>query len=155
MLTFRFAGPDDLNTYFEWANDALVRQFSYNTMPVIYEEHIKWFERQLNEGKTWFYIFEDDISSPVGQVRIQNLENNTAVIGVSVDGKHRGYGYSSQMIEMATQDFLLKNHNYSISAYILKVNEASYRSFLKAGFVLINEQLINGKPSYCLIKSKN
>ena len=154
MLTFRLAGIQDLDTYFKWSNDAVVRQFSYNTMHVLYEEHIKWFEQQLSDGKTSFYIFENDLSHPVGQVRIRNQGNNVAVISISVDDTYRGHGYSSQMIEMATHDFLLKNPDDSIAAYILKENAASYRSFLKAGFVLVNEELINGKRSFLLNKRK-
>src|SRR5205085_124383 len=46
-LHFRFANEYDVDLYFRWANDPLVRTNSFNQAIVIYQDHVKWFQSKL------------------------------------------------------------------------------------------------------------
>ncbi|MBL7884259.1 MAG: GNAT family N-acetyltransferase [Bacteroidia bacterium] len=149
-LKFRFAEIKDTDLYFNWANDIDVRQNSYNQEAINYENHVKWFKSKLNSNNCFFYLFLNNSEDPVGQVRID--KNEEIIIGISVDKKFRGKNLSSQMIRMASDDFLKNNTGAVINAYIKENNEASYKSFINAGFIEKEVVLINNHNSYKLCK---
>jgi len=151
MIKFRFANKNDIDIYFKWANDELVRESSYNSEPIDYKSHEIWFKNKLKDSKSFFYLFENDQSEPVGQVRIEQKDNEV-VIGISVEKKFRGQSLSCQMLIKATEDYLVRFSNHVIAAYIKKDNLASYKAFLKAGFEEESEVIINKVESYKLTK---
>lgn len=153
MLSFRLAGNEDVDLFFDWANDPLTRSNSYNKEPIPYEDHVKWFNQQLESTNNRFYVFLNEEGIPVGQVRISSDNLNEAIISLLVDIHHRGKGYATEMIEKASDDFLLINSGYRILAYIFKTNQASCYSFLKAGYTCLKEDIIKSVPSYILYKS--
>ncbi|MEO5571431.1 MAG: UDP-2,4-diacetamido-2,4,6-trideoxy-beta-L-altropyranose hydrolase [Bacteroidia bacterium] len=151
-LYFRFAEEADVDLYFQWANDQLVRKNSYNQNLVLYDEHVKWFHLKLASSECKFYLFFDEQENPVGQVRIdKNL--NGIVIGVSIDKNFRGKSYGVVMLKLATNDYLERNPDAIITAYIKYENAASINIFMKAGFN--NEKIvtIHGNKSYKVYKT--
>ncbi|MFL5764350.1 MAG: UDP-2,4-diacetamido-2,4,6-trideoxy-beta-L-altropyranose hydrolase [Bacteroidia bacterium] len=152
-LHFRMATPADTDFYFIWTNDPLVRAQSYNQSQVKYEDHVKWFNAKLSSGTCFFYLFLNAAEKPVGQVRIDTSGKET-VIGISVDPDFRGKGLAADMLSIAGDDFLTKNPDATITAYIKIGNDASYNSFLKAGFG--NEETVTeqGIPSHKLFRKK-
>ena len=153
MLKCRFAEKDDVDLYFGWANDESTRNNSYNKENISYESHVEWFLRKVQSEQSSMYVYMTEDGSPVGQVRIDKdsvAGGNNAIIGISVDAMNRGKGYSTQMLEMASGDFLRRNPGFHITAYIFVTNHASYKSFLKAGYKLVEEKNINNIPSYIL-----
>jgi RimJ/RimL family protein N-acetyltransferase len=155
MLKFRQATIDDCLLYFEWTNDKEVRQQSFNSSDIIFEEHKAWFTKVLNDESTVMLVFEDVAASPIGQVRIQKKDNNISIIGISVDASARGKGYAVTMLQMASNFYLEHNQQQTIYAYIKKQNIASTKAFENAGF-LYHEQLeFDGIPSYLYIKKLN
>lgn len=149
-LTFRFAGLKDVDLYYNWANEPSVRENSYNQNEIKYEDHVNWFTKKLNSVNCKFYVFFDSKDEPVGQVRIE--KGDEVVIGISVDPKHRGKNYASQMLILATNDYLNKDTSAIIYAYIKLDNKASYKSFKNAGFIDQGEVIVSGYESYKLYK---
>ncbi len=149
-LVWRFANTSDVELYFDWANDDLVRSNSFVQQKITHEDHVAWFNRKLNSSSCKFYLFIKN-GEPAGQVRI-DLAGNEVVIGVSVDKAYRGMGLSSKMIEQASDHYLQNNTNNEIIAYIKEENKASYKSFRQAGFVDLEITDVNGMRSYKLIK---
>ena len=154
MIRFRKANSGDVELFFNWANDSLVRNNSYRKEQVIYEEHVDWFENQINNNDNYFYVFIDDLNLPIGQVRINKFEENKAVIGLMIDVKYRGRGFAKEMIKIASDDFLITNINYTILAYIFTSNKSSYKSFKHSGYELLKEEIVNEIPSFILFKKK-
>jgi len=152
MLKFRIATIDDVDLYFKWANDPVVRSNSYHSEPIKYEDHVTWFSQKLNDPNFSFYVFFNEEGLAVGQVRIQKEETET-VIGISIDKDHRGKSLGLEMLEKATDDFLSKNPNEVIYAYIKKENISSIKIFSKAGFQNPEECDVSGIPSYRYIKT--
>jgi RimJ/RimL family protein N-acetyltransferase len=156
MLSFRPATENDADLFFAWANDREARNNSYNQEPIAYVDHVAWFNRKINSGNCRFYVFHDEDGKPVGQVRIEKTGNpGQALISVSVDKDHRGKGYSTEMLRLASDDFLADDASCTIVAYVFTSNEPSFRSFKSAGYRLVEEKNVKGIPSYILHKNSN
>lgn len=150
-LHFRLAGESDVDLYYEWANDILVRQNSFNQNPVTYENHVKWFHSKLTSKECFFYLFMNGENRPVGQVRIDK-KGDEVIIGVSIDEAFRGKSLGVEMIEKSSLDYLQKHPFETLVAYIKVENTASNTIFKKAGF--IDEEVVveQGYKSYKLHK---
>lgn len=155
MLKFRRATIDDVELLFNWVNDPLVRNNSYQKEMIIYENHVKWFSTQINNDTNYLYVFLNESNLPVGQVRINKNGKDNAIIGLMIDSKFRGNGFAKEMITKASDDFLCLNSSFTILAYIFKSNTSSLKSFLNAGYILLKEEIINKIDSYILYKEKN
>ena len=144
----------DVNLLFHWSNDKTVRENSYNQNAIEYRDHLRWFNEKLNSDSCSIYIFINQDNHPVGQVRIEkDMEQKHAIIGIIVNPDNRGRGYSSEMIERSSADFLLQHPDYRILAYIKQTNNISYSSFTKAGYKLLKEEIFKDIPSYILYKT--
>jgi len=148
-ILFRDANKNDVKLLFDWTNDDLVRQQSFNSDKIIYEEHQKWFTSKLQDKNTLFWIAQKD-KNPIGLVRF-NIQNDYAVIGVSIDKNQRGKGYGGAILTQASQSFV-NVFNLPIYAYIKQTNIASIRSFEKAGYVFEKNEMINEVDSVLYIK---
>lgn len=141
MLTFRKATIDDTKLYFDWANDPSVREQSYNSNTIDFENHKKWFESKINDYSCLMVIFQNEKKMNIGQIRIQKENEEEALIGISIASDYRGKGYAKDMLQMASDFFLNYNPTFLINAYIKEANLSSKFAFEKAGFefnILIN-----------------
>jgi UDP-2,4-diacetamido-2,4,6-trideoxy-beta-L-altropyranose hydrolase len=148
MLSFRFADKEDLDIYFKWSNEKLTRENSFNSGIIEYQNHVDWFNKKINDSDISMYVFMDEDGVDIGQVRIEICGPAESKISISVDEKMRGVGYASEMIKIASRDYLSKNPGKSISAFIFVNNEASIRSFIKAGYQFLKEVNINNISSF-------
>ena len=151
-ISFRKANENDMMLYFNWTNDASVRENSYKSEPISLENHQNWFYKKIKEETCFMVVFENHIGTAIGQVRIQMQDDSTAIIGISNDVNHRGKGYAIKMIQMASEEFLKQNQQICISAYIKIENKASEKAFQKAGYELDVVLEYDGIPSYHYIK---
>lgn len=136
IIRFRKPTKEDMLLYFNWNNDPYVRVNSYQLEPTPLENHQNWFYDKIVDENCFMLIFENHLGTPIGQVRIQKQNETTAIIGISVDANHRGKGYASKMIEIASREFFTQHPEICISAYIKIENEASKKAFEKAGYEL-------------------
>ena len=154
QLHFRFANEADTDLYYTWANDKVVRENSYNQEPIIYKNHVNWFQAKLISETCVFYLFLNNENIPVGQVRIDKA-GSELIIGISIDTAFRGKSFGLEMLEKSTEDYLEKFPAAVIAAYIKAENMASYHIFRKAGFgeeTIVTEE---GIKSYKLLKRNN
>lgn len=54
----RLARMQDCKMYFDWANDPMTRQQSYNSEPIPYVNHENWFINQLESNRSILYVVE-------------------------------------------------------------------------------------------------
>jgi RimJ/RimL family protein N-acetyltransferase len=146
-ITYRLANINDLETYFKWLNDPQVREFSFSSDKISFEEHCLWFKDKLSNQNFFFYIFQNNQNQLIGQVRIQKTEQYQSTIGISVCSEHRGYGYGKEMLKLATLHFFNLNPNFEINAFIKKENNSSRKIFQSAGFKLVKELLYSNYKS--------
>lgn len=153
-LHFRKATLDDIDLYFEWVNDELVRDNSFENTLITPKEHYAWFHSKMASDTCHFYLFLNQANQPVGQVRIEKIDSEEKYnIGISIDKDFRGKSFSVNMIEMATNDFLCLHTSSTIIAFIKIDNEISHKIFKQAGFQ--NEEIVFVKDvkSYKLYKN--
>jgi RimJ/RimL family protein N-acetyltransferase len=152
MLKFRKATIADKILYFDWANDPGVREQSYNSIPIDFESHSKWFESKLGDLSCLLLIFQNEENLNIGQVRIQKENINEALIGISISTEHRGKSYAKKMLRIASDYFLGFNQGFKINAFIKKKNLSSKYAFEKAGFEFANEKIYKNIQSFHYVK---
>jgi RimJ/RimL family protein N-acetyltransferase len=97
-LSLKAATIKDSKLFFDWANDAEVRQNAFCSESILWDNHEKWFSGKLSSQKSKLYIFIDRSGIPVGQVRL-DLEKGEWVIDYSIDKSYRGLGLGKILIE--------------------------------------------------------
>lgn len=138
MLTFRKATEADTQLYFDWANDSCVREQSFNSNMIDFENHKKWFKSKLEDESCLLFIFQNEEKLNVGQIRMQKENAKEVLIGISIASEHRGKGFAREMLQTASDHFLDSNPNFQINAFIKETNLSSKYAFEKAGFEFQN-----------------
>jgi hypothetical protein len=49
-----------LQICFNWANDKVVREQSYNQNPIGFDEHTEWFHQKRSDPGVFFFFLEMD-----------------------------------------------------------------------------------------------
>jgi RimJ/RimL family protein N-acetyltransferase len=125
-----------MDLIYKWANDIEVRRNSFNSAPIAYENHVKWFNKIMADKDVWQFIMCDN-GEPVGQIRL-NIEADKAIIGYSVAPDKRRRGYAVAMLRLLIENV----NNTDIKTLIGRVkyeNHASSRAFEKCGFDKVEE----------------
>ena len=139
----------------EWANDREARAVSFSSEPIPWEQHVRWFESKLNDPRCIFYIVENAGGTPIAQARF-DIDENEAVISVSVGPDFRGNGYGSMIIRLASLDVFRHAESVRlIHAYIKEDNKASVSVFAKAGYVDAGRREIQGHEALQFILKRD
>lgn len=146
MLTFRKAKEPDVDILFQWANDPVARENSFNTTPIPYSEHVDWFSKEIKKEHSEMLIFEED-RKKIGVVRISKNDEKW-LIGINIDKDQRGKGLAVPMLQQSIIYFFTKVDKAPVEAFIKKSNIASKRVFEKAGFVYDSDVIINTIESF-------
>lgn len=146
-LRLRSATTEDAKLIFDWANDAGVRAVSFSSEPIIWENHLKWFEAKLNDANYRIWVAEDVAGTPVGQVRFQ-IEGEAATISISLDAGQRGKNRGSLLIWAACRKIFTETAIKEVQAFIKPDNQASIRAFEKVGFADWDEAKVKGAAAW-------
>lgn len=127
-LSLREADIKDTELLFNWANEINVRTNSINQEAIIWENHLKWFTKKLNDSETKILILisEDKL---LGQIRI-DLVDSYWNIDYSIDNQFRGKGLGKEIVKLV----LNKYEDYKFKAIVKKQNKASIKVFANLGF---------------------
>lgn len=127
-ITCRPANAQDINLLFEWVNDDAARKSAFNSNPITYSEHQKWYADCLKDKSVEIYIYYLD-NEPIGQVRL-NYSENDVDIDYSIAKKYRGQGYGKYIIH-DIEKIIIKNHSEvnTIHAKVKGDNTASQKIF--------------------------
>lgn len=144
-LTYRKVSEKDKKLIFDWSNEKGVRENSFNSEPILFEEHALWFDKKLKDENADYIICEMN-GKAACFVRFDKNEHYTTV-GINLDKEYRSKGYASHILSDCCREYAKKNE-MEIHAFIKKDNIASIKSFEKAGFVFLKELLINNCESF-------
>ncbi|MFL0093353.1 UDP-2,4-diacetamido-2,4,6-trideoxy-beta-L-altropyranose hydrolase [Tenacibaculum maritimum] len=136
-LSIRKASKEDMLQVYYWSDDLLVRQNSYNSKPIVLEDHKKWFNSKIRDRNTLFYIIYYN-SSPAGMVRYEIKEEYT-IVGITMNKKFRGKKLAPLFLVKTAKEYFYKSEK-PILAYIKKGNTPSIKSFEKAGYQFYKEE---------------
>jgi RimJ/RimL family protein N-acetyltransferase len=152
MLSYRKPTIKDLLLYFKWANEPEVRKQSYKSTLLDLEDHQSWFSDKLKDENCVMFLFESE-GQPVGQVRFQKQIGGVAIVGVTVDNQFRGRGMATNILKIASEEFLRLNTHFSLHAYIKKDNVASVKAFLNASFSFKEKLVYLGCESVLYVRN--
>lgn len=140
VLLLRKATEADIEILFRWVNDKLVRENSFDSHTISFDEHVAWFNRMASDpNKVQYILVLND--KPIGQIRL-SINGDEAEISYSISKSVRGRGYGKEIIRLAIKQ--VKADYPSVVKLIGKVkpsNAASYCCFLKNGFEETYQQL--------------
>lgn len=134
------AKEEDAQLLFEWANDSLVRNNSFNSEPIKWGNHIKWFLNKLNSSDSNIFILCHNFT-PIGQVRL-DFVNGYWEIDYSIVKKYRGKGFGEKIIQLVSEKL---DKNTSLKGLVKKENIASSKVFKKLKF----EENIENESTLC------
>jgi UDP-2,4-diacetamido-2,4,6-trideoxy-beta-L-altropyranose hydrolase len=139
---------EDIELLYKWTNDPNVRSMSVNAEPVLWENHVNWFNKNFVNPNTWMFIFSDK-EIPVGVIRFDH-NNGTYTLSYSVASEFRNMGYGKRMVGLGIQ----KIDKGIILAYVKPENISSVKIFLSQGFTQMEDHDEQNNPilKFILIK---
>ncbi len=132
-IIIRKAKIKDTRSIYKLSNEKLIRESSFDTNRIKFNQHKKWFINKLEDNSCLFLIAEYK-KNLIGQIRF-NIDSKTAIISIGIAKDYRGLGIG-KVIFLKTLKYLRASRaNIEIiKAYIKAVNIASIKFFEKCGF---------------------
>lgn len=132
-IKLRTIETHDINKLFEWRNNPDIRSKSFNTAPILWAEHEKWFKAKINDPYTAIYMAYCG-QNDIGSIRFEN-KGDAVKISVMLNPSFIGKGFGAEIIRSAVEKYVSERKvNKAIIAEIKKDNIASVKAFQKAGF---------------------
>ncbi len=145
-IILRKADNSDSHDLWQWRNQPLVRQLSFNNKKISYKEHKILFAGKIKDKDASCYIAENNEGEKIGQVRFDKSGRSQWKININLNPEFFGQGMGNIIIKKASRFFLeTKKRCQMISAEIFEDNEASIKAFKKAGYVLKSNTEKNNK----------
>ncbi len=133
----------DARIIWNWRNDPLVRQSAFNSDSISWENHLAWYVDKLNSSDTKIWML-DYGNCPVGCIRYDRDDTDSAQISFVVDPEHRGKGFGTMLIEKTIQRAFVAFSVPRVKGISFVSNLASSKVFAKAGFIKSCERVIAG-----------
>ncbi len=132
-IRLRNAKISDIDDLFKWRNDPVVRKNFFNTNPVSWDEHKKWFEVKSQDADTTIYMAHYG-ENKIGSIRFEN-KSEAIKLSVMLNPDFLGKGLGAEVIRLAAKKFMSeKETRKPLIAEIKKDNITSIKAFQKAGF---------------------
>ena len=120
-----------MELYWIWANDKLVRKNAFNKEPITWDNHVEWFRGRLANKKCSLYLILVN-KKPVGQVRFDD-EDMFSRIDYSIAKQFRGRKLGKKLLGLAIKEFQ-KHSKQKILGEVIIDNIASSKIFESLGF---------------------
>lgn len=130
------ATNSDVQLYFNWANDPVVRANSLNSEPIPFENHVNWFTKRV-QSETCHLLLLVSSSEKIGQIRLEQ-EGELWNINYSIALEYRGKGMGKKIVALAMDLF----PEYHFLARVQHTNNASLKVFDSLNFKRIVEEEI-------------
>ena len=131
-ISIRRATHKDLDLYFGWVSEPLVRLQSIETKSITYEDHSIWFQNSLNDPGNVLLLFEVK-SLPIGQVRFVRRADFWE-LNYSLDEIVRGRGWGKHMVKLALEWLKMNGRSGTVNARVKATNQASLKILSDCGF---------------------
>lgn len=152
-ITIRQLEINDKQITFEWANDPITRQHSFNSEPILFDQHSKWFDSKIKDKSAHYFVCEVD-SRSAGLIRFDfDLVEDAFIVGITIDKNFRGRKLATPFLMKACKK-LLGLFDKQIIAYIKMDNITSKKAFEKAGFKFKSKLKIDGNETYKYLYEK-
>lgn len=143
IRTLRRVQEADKELLYEWANDPITRAQSFSVKPILWEEHVAWFERKMQDSTCYHYLLEDD-GVAVAVIRLDETVKNCYQVSTSVAPLERGRGYGKALFRMVfTRIFRDIPEIALLYAEVKKANKASCHCLEVNGYEHISEKYLS------------
>lgn len=130
----------DTELTFKWASNEQVRQYSFNSNPIAFAEHQKWFANKI-ESKNCYYLILEDTKNKFGSIRFEFDQSENVTISYLIDPVFHGKGYGKLILEMGLNKLQSKGlSNLNIIGFVKSENIASIKIFEKLSFRLTENE---------------
>jgi spore coat polysaccharide biosynthesis predicted glycosyltransferase SpsG/RimJ/RimL family protein N-acetyltransferase len=137
-IHLRKANEKDIKDVFYLSNSKYVRKYSLNKNKISWDNHRNWFNENLRDKNTIFYIVTNSEKKFLGQIRFQ-IHKDSSIISISLSKIIKGRGLAHEILFLSLCSiFKEKSKLHFIKAIINNENIASYKLFSKLNFVKIN-----------------
>ncbi len=135
QITLRNAKLDDRYRLFRWRNDPSIYSKGFSGKPVMWDDHILWFNSVIYSEMHDIFIIEKD-KMAIGQIRFSQSQNSDkAEVSIYLTKNNTGKGYGVDAIKLGCDRIKKIAPWLKIYADFLPENIYSKRAFIKAGFV--------------------
>jgi RimJ/RimL family protein N-acetyltransferase len=145
VITIRPATADDSQIVWEWSNDPTVRAVSFQSSPIPWDGHERWFQEKLTDPLCRFFIIVDN-ERPVGQLRFE-MSGDAAEAHISVSAGERGRGCGAEALRLGCGAIRAAGPLRRVIARIKPDNQTSIQLFARAGFVDAGAVDVVGQPA--------
>jgi len=150
-LRIRPARLEDAEIIWQWANDPVVRANSFNRESISLDAHIEWYRKKLVSSDACIWLVELD-QVPVGQIRYDRVDSDTAEIDFSVVHLYRGRGLGTRVLllshRLACDELQVKR----LRGTVFSSNGPSVHAFTKAGFECVGQEQVQGVSCFIFEK---
>ena len=144
-------------------NSARSRDFFYRKNKIKINEHYQFLKNNFDTKKTLIYLaFLKNSNKPFGYIRYDKMKRNYYEISLAIQPRYYGRGLGSKMMALSLRK-VKRLGIKKITAVVKKINERSWKSFLKNDFIIMErnkaekfetKNKINLKKEYFLIYNK-
>ncbi|MGA2852569.1 MAG: UDP-2,4-diacetamido-2,4,6-trideoxy-beta-L-altropyranose hydrolase [Verrucomicrobiota bacterium] len=145
-IHLRRATAGDARLIWEWANEPAARAASFSSEAIEWNNHAAWFNAKLSDANCLLWIGNDADENPAGVARF-DLQNEAAVISVSLDKTRRGKNLGALLIQAACRKLFRETAATVVNAFVKPDNQASIRAFQKSGFEAAGGTVVKGQPA--------
>ena len=146
--SIRLARGNDAFLLWLWASDPETRTNSFSPQPIAWGTHEQWYTRHLRSPDSRIWILEYR-QVPVGQIRYDRIDAETAQISFSVAPRFRGRGMGTRLLDSTVGLAGRELRVQRVQGIAFIDNVASRQAFLRAKFRAIEEKVITGRA--CLV----
>jgi UDP-2,4-diacetamido-2,4,6-trideoxy-beta-L-altropyranose hydrolase len=141
-VTLRPATPEDCRQVWLWRNDEGTRAASFDTSPISFETHERWFHESLRHRDRHVYIVLVD-GQEAGVVRL-DVAGARGIVNIHLAPEWRGRGVGPRTLAALEDVAFGPLHLTRMEAEVKAGNAASLAAFQKVGFTLVGgESVLN------------
>lgn len=144
MINLRRVTQGDCRDIWHWRNCLKVRKSSFNSKPIQWHEHKRWFDLKLRDKNTKIYIAKRGIKK-AGVIRFEK-KNKLLTVNVNLNPEFFGKGLGSRIIKLGTIRSLREYPQAGkVVAEVISDNIAAKKAFGKSGYVFARKTKKNSK----------
>jgi RimJ/RimL family protein N-acetyltransferase len=145
VFNLRIATLQDAEITYNWANDPIIRQFSFSKDKIEWHNHKEWFQNKINSEKCLYLILEEG-TLPVGSIRFDINQDCCGVISYLVVPSFHGRGLGEFLLMNGIDKLIeLIPNIHAVAGTVFKENKASIRIFEKSGFQIVSADQLSIK----------
>lgn len=132
-INIRKVNSKDALILYDWVNkkDSLEQKLVTNNK-ISFENHIKWFNKRIDDEDTYIWIIEKDKINSIGQIRFEKYIDKYFDIDIYIIQSERKKGIAKLALNLAMN----KIYNGMFRAIVKKNNYSSYNFFNSCNFMV-------------------